>query len=201
MVTHPSINWAHDCLTSVFKHKTFTPCYVSLHIGTIGSVCHKLTEQDVEELRTDIHGLLRRVQAPKPNLNKAEIKGLAELKRDKDRIILTVDRSVTMVVLDRESYREKAENLHAKPAYRTIDRDPTIKLKAKLILLLRRIKRETNMNEGMYKTMYPTGCTPPKFYGLPKIHKTGTPSGPLSLARVKSHMGWPWSLLGYLNHL
>ena len=21
--------------------------------------------------------------------------------------------------------------------------------------------------------MYPTGCVPPKFYGLPKIHKTG----------------------------
>ena len=31
------------------------------------------------------------------------------------------------------------------------------------------------MNEGTYRTMYPTGCTVPKFYGLPKIHKTGTP--------------------------
>ena len=29
MVTHPCINWAHDCLTSVIKHKTFAPCYVS----------------------------------------------------------------------------------------------------------------------------------------------------------------------------
>ena len=28
MVTHPYINWAHDCLTSVIKHKTFAPCYV-----------------------------------------------------------------------------------------------------------------------------------------------------------------------------
>ena len=40
------------------------------------------------------------------------------------------------------------------------------------------------MDEGMYKTMYPTGCTPPKFYGLPKIHNISTPSDPLSLARV-----------------
>ena len=31
------------------------------------------------------------------------------------------------------------------------------------------------MDEGMYKAMYPTGCVPPKFYGLPKIHKTGNP--------------------------
>ena len=27
--------------------------------------------------------------------------------------------------------------------------------------------------------MYPTGCVPPKFYGLPKIHKPGTPLRPI----------------------
>ena len=31
-VTHPCINRARDCLTSVIKHKTFAPCYVSPHI-------------------------------------------------------------------------------------------------------------------------------------------------------------------------
>ena len=30
-VTHPCINQAYDCLTSVIKHKTFAPCYVSPH--------------------------------------------------------------------------------------------------------------------------------------------------------------------------
>ena len=37
MVTHPCINQAHDCLTSVIKRKRFTPCYVSpytLHVTT-----------------------------------------------------------------------------------------------------------------------------------------------------------------------
>ena len=27
--------------------------------------------------------------------------------------------------------------------------------------------------------MYPTGCVPPKFYGLPKIHKSDTPLRPI----------------------
>ena len=27
--------------------------------------------------------------------------------------------------------------------------------------------------------MYPTGCIPPKFYGLPQIHKTGNPLRPI----------------------
>ena len=84
---------------------------------------------------------------------------LVELKRDKDRIILTADKGVAMVVLDRKEYIDKAENLLAKPAYRTLATDPTKKLKAKLLTMLRKIKRETGLDEGMYKTMYPTGCT------------------------------------------
>ena len=45
------------------------------------------------------------------------------------------------------------------------------------------------MDEGMYKTMYPTGHTPPKFYRLPNIHKPGTPlrstiSGTYGVANV-----------------
>ena len=31
--------------------------------------------------------------------------------------------------------------------------------------------------------MYPTGCVPPKFYGLPQIHKTGTPFRPIVSSR------------------
>ena len=35
----------------------------------------------------------------------------------------------------------------------------------------------------MYKAMYPTGCVLPKFYGLPKIHKTGNPLRPIVSSR------------------
>ena len=43
------------------------------------------------------------------------------------------------------------------PAYRTIPRDPSNKIKAQLITKLRRIKRENNLDEGTCKAMYPTG--------------------------------------------
>ena len=79
-----------------------------------------------------------------------------------------------MVVMDRKEYMDKVDGLLAQPVYKTITSDPTNKLKAKLIQKLKRIKRETNMEEGTYRTMYPTGSTAPKFYDLPKIHKTGT---------------------------
>ena len=35
----------------------------------------------------------------------------------------------------------------------------------------------------MYKAMYPTGCVLPKFYGLPKINKTGNPLRPIVSSR------------------
>ena len=88
-----------------------------------------------------------------------------------------------MVVLDKKEYLEKAEALLAQPVYRTIDRDPTNKLKARLIQTLRRIKKDTNMGEGIYRTMYPTSCTAPKFYGLPRIYKTGAPLRPIVSSR------------------
>ena len=80
-----------------------------------------------------------------------------------------------MVVLDKKDYIEKAQNLLAQPAHKTIGRDPTNKLNAKLITMLWKIKRESEMEENLYKVIYPTDCTSPKFYGLPQIHKTGTP--------------------------
>ena len=90
-------------------------------------------------------------------------------------MVLVADNGVAMVVMDRKEYQDNMECLLATSAYRTISTDPTNKLKVQSIQNLTRMKTETNMDEGMYRTMYPTSCTAPRFYGLPKIHKTGTP--------------------------
>ena len=44
-------------------------------------MCHKLKEEDAEELRADVNSLFRRSQVPKPNLTKQESIGLAQLKK------------------------------------------------------------------------------------------------------------------------
>ena len=113
-------------------------------------------------LRTDINALLRKAKIPKPSLTKEERIGLTQLKKDKDRVVLTADKGVVLVVMDKQDYISKAEALLATPAYKTIPRNPTNKLKAQLITKLRRIKRENNLDEGTYKVMYPTGCIPPQ---------------------------------------
>ena len=113
-------------------------------------------------------------------------------------MVLTVEKGVAMVVMDRQEYVEKVEGLLAQPAYRTIAADPTNKLKTRLIQTFKRIKRDTNMGEGMYKAMYPTGCIAPKFYGLPKVHKL-VPLRPIVSSRGSVMYGVVKSLPRYLS--
>ena len=88
-----------------------------------------------------------------------------------------------MVVLYREDYYNKARDLLNTTAYKEMPKDPTNKIKAQLITKLRIIKKDSKLDEGTYKTMYPTGCVLPKFYGLPKIHKTVTLLRPIVSSR------------------
>ena len=116
-------------------------------------MCTGLKDEDTMELRADINSLLRKAKTPKPNLSKEERKGLSQLKKDKDKVVLTADKGMAMVVMDRQDYINKAKELLAQLAYRTLTRDPTNRIKAQLITNLKRIKRENNLEEGMYKAM------------------------------------------------
>ena len=98
-------------------------------------MCTKLGQQDVEELRADINRVLKSSHPTKPNINKAEAQSLKELKRDKDRIVFTADKGVVMVIMDRQDYINKSNQLLSQPAYRAIPRDPTNKIKTKLTYL------------------------------------------------------------------
>ena len=44
---------------------------------------------------------------------------------------------------------------------------------------MKKIKTEGGLSEATYKRFYPTGAGSPKFYGLPKVHKQGTPLRPI----------------------
>ena len=100
---------------------------------------------------------------------------LKQLKTDKEHIIITADKGVTPVVMDRHEHIKKAKILlEDTNTHRPIPTDPTNKHKTKLINILKNIKAESRISENTYK-MNPTGASPPKFYSLPKIHKKDIP--------------------------
>ena len=51
----------------------------------------------------------------------------------------------------------------------------------KLKTIIKNIKQTGALNTTKYKQLYPTSAVPSKFYGLPKIHKAGTPLRPNSV--------------------
>ena len=151
--------------------------------------------------RADINRVVRGPHLPKPNFTKAELQALSQLKKDRTRIVLTTDKGVALVVIDRKEYIDKATYYLSQPVYMTIDKDPINRLKAKLITLLRQLKRETGLEDHIYKYMYPTGCSPPKLYGLPKIHKANTPLRPIVSSRGSVTYGVAKVLATILKHL
>ena len=68
-----------------------------------------------------------------------------------------------MVIMDRQDYINKAKN-----TYRSIPRDPTNSIKNKLISILKRVKNQTGLDSNTYKSMYPTGCVPPRSMASPR---------------------------------
>ena len=155
----------------------------------------KLGPGEAEELRAEIKAVLKKIQPPKSNITKEAQKALKELKKDTNRVILTADKGTCVVVMDKEEYINKAQDLLKEETYRIIPEDPTNKQKNRLIQLLKKIKTEDGIYEENYKKMYPTGAGIPKFYGLPKVHKAGVPLRPIVSSRgsvtYNTSKNWP----------
>ena len=107
------------------------------YITAIEAACTKLSQQDTEELGANINWVLRASHPPKPNLTEAQNLVIRELKKDRDHIVLTADKGVAMVIMDRQDYISKANNLLSQNTYRSISQDPTNTIKNKLITFLK----------------------------------------------------------------
>ena len=70
---------------------------------------------------------------PRSNLTKSQSIALRELKKDRDCIVLTADKGLAMVIMDRQDYIKKANTLLNQNTYRSIPQDPTNTIKNKLI--------------------------------------------------------------------
>ena len=71
----------------------------------------KLNQGEAEELRVEVKNIFNERQMPRSNISKEEFQAIKELKKDDNRIILTADKEVAMVVLNKEDYIRKTEDL------------------------------------------------------------------------------------------
>ena len=144
---------------------------VGEYIMVIENVCNQLQQGKVEELRGEIKSVLKNIHTPRSNIMREERKAIDELRRDKNKMILTADKGVSMVVIDREDYNQKAEALLQESAYRPIPNDPSSKYKTKLITLLKSIKQRVGSMKPPIRSSTPQGQDPPSFMGFVRFTK------------------------------
>ncbi|XP_072025331.1 uncharacterized protein [Amphiura filiformis] len=147
------------------------------------SACRKLPPGEAGELRAKVVNLVTRPNCNKidSNLSKEEREALQQLLKDQSIQILPADKGRLVVILNSQEYNRKCEKLLTDTnTYKNLGKkDPTSKYKKQLTSVLLEIEKEGGINRVEYRQLYPTTETPPKFYGLPKIHKKDTPLRPI----------------------
>ena len=119
-------------------------------------------------MRVEIKNILKKIQPNRSNITKDEFWAIKELKQDDKRIILTTDKGVALVVLNKKDYIERAEHLLNQLTYRKIQEDPTSKQKSKLIRILKKIKTEGGHQQRKIQKDVPNGSRSSKSLWSPK---------------------------------
>ena len=73
--------------------------------------CQSLKPSEADEFRAEIARILKQVRPSKSNISKEEWKAIKELRADKDHLVVTADKGVTLVVIDKMYYIQKMNQL------------------------------------------------------------------------------------------
>lgn len=107
------------------------------------------------------------------------------LKKHKDTVIVTTaDKGNKTVIMYKKDYQTKMENLlDDKNTYKTMRDDPTHKLQNKNNNLINDLQKSEYISTMEKYQLHCSAAQAPKLYGLPKIHKEGTPLRPISASQ------------------
>ena len=126
--------------------------------------------------------ILNTTKPPKSNLSRELHQAVKSLREDKNIVILPADKGNATVVLNRVDYEAKMENLLKDSAYKEVTRNPTSRVEAKVSTALKECERKGHITGKKRLTLAHQSSSSPQIYGLPKIHKEGTPLRPIVAA-------------------
>ena len=165
---------------------------VTEYIAVTKQICDRLGENtdgvDCSEYYQKTKDLLQDYKgkcASHPNISKMEREAIKTLKEDNTCVVLTADKGVAMVVMDKSSYIDKCMALLQDTNVYQPCRDLTGQIHRQVQATLRKLKgkhgKDHQWVQLQYKQLLPTGnsSAPARFYGLPKIHKANCPMHPI----------------------
>ena len=104
---------------------------------------------------------------------------ITNLCRDESIVMLPADKGNSTVVMDKEEYKNKMMSLLNDPTYNKLKKDPTQRVEKEVSQALKEAENAGWISDIQRLHLTPQFSTPPQIYGLPKIHKPGTPLRPI----------------------
>ena len=123
---------------------------------------------------------------------------LKDLRRNEDIIISKPDKGNGVVILDKSDYVEKMNDILSQADKFVCigdveTNDNTLLRERALQAFLLRHKKARYISQEVYERIRPVGCSRPRMYGLPKIHKASAPLRPiLSMTNAPQHQLAKW---------
>ena len=164
------------------------------YIAVTKRICDELGKNTVGKDCTDIYQNTKKVlkhykgkKGHTCNTTKEEQEALKSLRDDPSHVVLTADKGVALVVMDKSQYVDKCMALLDDTKVYKPCRDTTKKLHRDIKETLNRdhgTSRLSWWSKHYYNKLLPTGNSSPapRFYGLPKIHKANCPMHPIICA-------------------
>ena len=86
-------------------------CHNKEFITVTELACQCLNPSKAEYLRAEVARILKQPRRTNKNQTKDEFKAMKELKSDREHIVLTADKGVALVVMDKNEYIKKMKEL------------------------------------------------------------------------------------------
>ena len=129
-------------------------CSRTLDCSLQSQTAHRLDWNTADTLRTVIAEVLRKTKPPKPNTSFKQCSAFHAL-RDDSNIIVPADKGKATVVMDRQDYDIRMNAILQDSKYRTLRRDPAVKVENRIADTLKRLCNEEYMDDRLYDFLTP----------------------------------------------
>ena len=108
-------------------------------IAATEATARRLDHKAADSLRLGVSAALRQAKPPKPNLTFQQRKALHNLKNDTNIVIIPADKGRATVIMDKSNYTHKMIQTLSDDKYRTLRRDPTVKVENRIASALKHL--------------------------------------------------------------
>ena len=129
-----------------------------------------LDDESAAKLRSAVQSCLTNPKLSKSNMTKDQKLALKKLTEGKDIVIFPADKGNATVVLNKEDYNQKMNDLLKDARYKQMKSNTTTKLEKKVVDVLKEVESRGGLYSAQKKSLVNNYSTPPQMYGLPKIH-------------------------------